>query len=93
LIEFTDAKVFKRTNRHLKDVEVIVLKGVFEGKTYNEIAQTSHYSAQYLQQDASPRLFQLLSRIFETNRYALIKTILQQYSNSAITEISEDERI
>jgi hypothetical protein len=98
LIKFTDAKLFKHTNRHLQDVEVIVLKGVLEGKTFEEMAQVSHYSVNYLRGDIGNKLFQILSITFGTREFSLKsrvleKVILEQYFSSLATKISEDESI
>jgi hypothetical protein len=93
LIEFIDIKVFEQTHRHLRDVEVIVLNGVFEDKTYNELAEVGHYSVNYLRGDVGAKLFQLLSKIFETHQFTLKKIILEQYFHSSVTQVSEDGSI
>jgi hypothetical protein len=84
LIEFIDVKVFEQKYRHLRDVEVIVLKGVFEAKTYDEIAQVGYYPVNYLRGNVGNKLFQLLSEIFETHQFTLKKIILEQYFHSSV---------
>lgn len=65
LVKFVDTKVFNKTQRHLRDVEVWVFEGAWVGKKYEEIAQTHNYTPQYLQQDIGPRFWKLLSDVFE----------------------------
>jgi WD40 repeat protein len=65
IIEFVDAEVFSKTQRHLRDVEVWVFKGAWTGKKYEEIAATHNYTPQYLQQDIGPRFWKLLSEVFD----------------------------
>jgi WD40 repeat protein len=65
IIEFVDAEVYSKTQRHLRDVEVWVFKGAWTGKKYEEIAETHNYTPQYLQQDIGPRFWRLLSEVFQ----------------------------
>lgn len=60
-----DSKVFQKTNRHLKEVENIVLHGAWQGKTYEQMEETCQYSLSYLKQAAGPRLWKLLSEILK----------------------------
>ncbi len=64
---WTDAKavakqvVFKKTGKHLSDVEMIVLQGSWEGKTYDEIARMCGYTPDYLNKDVGNKLWKKLS--------------------------------
>lgn len=60
-----DSKVFQKTNRHLKEVENILLHGAWQGKTYEQMEENCQYSLSYLKQAAGPRLWKLLSEILE----------------------------
>lgn len=63
IIEVVDAAVIAKTKRHLKDIEVAILQGSWQGKKYHEIAQAYGYTADYLKQDVGPKLWQLLSEV------------------------------
>ena len=65
IVKDIDTRVFKKTNRHLKEVESIVLQGAWQGKTYEQMEETCKYSLSYLKQAAGPRLWKLLSKVLE----------------------------
>ncbi|MBE9001855.1 AAA-like domain-containing protein [Nostoc sp. LEGE 12447] len=56
-----DDLVFKLTGRHLNDVEIKVLWGAYEGKTYNELAENLGFSVIYLSKDVGSPLWKKLS--------------------------------
>ncbi len=60
-LQILDAAIFSKINRHLKDVEIIVLKGSWQGLNYDEIASHEGYAAKYLRQDVGCKLWKLLS--------------------------------
>jgi AAA-like domain len=59
-----DAAVVAQTKRHLKDIEVTILRSSWQGKKYDEIAQIHGYTTEYLQHDVGPKLWQMLSAAF-----------------------------
>jgi hypothetical protein len=65
IVEVLDKKIFSQTQRHLKTVENIVLQGAWQGKTYEQMEKTCQYSLSYLKQAAGPKLWKLLSEIFQ----------------------------
>ncbi len=67
IVQAIDQRLFVKSGRHLKDVEKIVLRGAWEAKTYEQIADTCQYSITYIKQAAAPRLWKLLSDILEEN--------------------------
>ncbi|MBW4451028.1 MAG: AAA-like domain-containing protein [Spirirestis rafaelensis WJT71-NPBG6] len=62
-LEILDAVVFNQINRHLKDVEIIIIKGSWQGQSYDEIASNEGYAAKYLRQDVGFKLWKLLSEV------------------------------
>jgi hypothetical protein len=64
LVDFVNTAVFHETQRHLRDVEVWILEGAWNGQTYKDIAREHSYTSQYLSQDIGPRFWKLLSTIF-----------------------------
>ena len=65
VVKILDNRVFDKTNRHLKEVENILLRGAWQGKTYEQMEETCEYSLSYLKQAAGPRLWKLLSEVLQ----------------------------
>ncbi len=59
--------VFVKKDRHLKEVEKLVLQGAWSAKTYEQIAENCQYSLGYIKQAAAPRLWKLLSELLSEN--------------------------
>ena len=64
LFEIADRLAWQKTGKHLSDVEMIVLQGAWEGKTYEEMAQQASYTADYLNKDVGNKLWKKLSNVF-----------------------------
>ncbi|MFN6568295.1 AAA-like domain-containing protein [Dendronalium sp. ChiSLP03b] len=60
--QILDSAVVAQTKRHLKDIEVAILRSSWQGKKYDEIAQTHGYTTEYIQHDVGPKLWQMLSQ-------------------------------
>lgn len=93
-----DAVVFNKINRHLKDVEIIVLKGSWQGLNYEEIAANEGYAAKYLRQDVGFKLWKLLSEaigeeVNKTNFRAAIERSYFRDKNLLPTELNQDSCI
>lgn len=93
-----DAVVFNKINRHLKDVEIIVLKGSWQGLNYEEIATNVGYAAKYLRQDVGFKLWKLLSEalgeeVNKTNFRAAIERLYFRDKNILPTEVDRDSSI
>ena len=63
VFEMLNRQLVERENRPLTSAESIVLKGIWQGQTYVEIAQSESYSPGYLTTVVAPELFQRLSRL------------------------------
>ncbi|ODH02058.1 hypothetical protein A4S05_02635 [Nostoc sp. KVJ20] len=61
VITTIDNVLLTNTGQHLRDVEAIVLRGAWQAKTYEQIAETCQYSLGYIKQVAAPKLWKLLS--------------------------------
>jgi len=66
VLRFTDNLVFAKTGKHLADLEETVLRGVWQGKTYIQIAEESGYSEGYTR-DVTSKLFKVLSKLLREN--------------------------
>lgn len=64
VVEAVDAAVFAKSERHLSLVETVVLRGAWQGHTYEQTAKTCQYSLTYIKQAAGPKLWKLLSEVF-----------------------------
>ena len=53
--------VFEKQGRYLSKVEILVMKGVWDGIDYEGIANNSDYSLNYLQRHIAPSLWKTLS--------------------------------
>jgi WD40 repeat protein len=83
LIILVDAAVHENTKRHLKDTEVLVLRGSWGGQGYEAIAEAHHYTTQYLRQDVGPKLWKLLSQVIgEPVSKTSFRTALERYGRS-----------
>lgn len=61
--EATNLILLQATGKHLSDIEIKVLRGSWEGKTYDQIASYHGYSAEYLNKDIGNKLWSKLSEI------------------------------
>jgi WD40 repeat protein len=61
-IEAANAALFACFQRYLTDLEVLLLKGAWHNRTYEQIAESAGYSTGYLSRKAGPQLWQGLSQ-------------------------------
>jgi AAA-like domain len=90
-LKILDTAIFRKTNRHLKDVEIIVLQGSWQGMNYDEIANNQGYAAKYLRQDVGFKLWKLLSEalgeeVNKTNFRSAIERYNLDYRNISPTQ-------
>ena len=68
-IEFTWEKaqqiaeklVFRQTDKYLSDIETLILKGAWDNRTYEDIAEAEGYASSYLSKDVGNKLWGNLS--------------------------------
>jgi len=87
LLQFVDQVVQKQTGEHLDDLEKAILKGLWQGQTYNQIADESGYNSQNYIGDVSRKLFKILSKqlgedINKSNFCWTIERLANSYNNS-----------
>lgn len=61
--ETVDLLLLQTTGKHLSDIEIKVLQGSWEGKTYDKLAHFYGYSAEYLNKDIGNKLWRKISNI------------------------------
>jgi AAA-like domain len=82
-LHLVDRLCKQETQKHLSDVEILVLQGAWDGKTYDAIASEAHLTVKYVG-EVGGRLWQLLSLalaedVKKTNfRQALLRRWLQE---------------
>lgn len=88
-----DAAISAQAGRHLSAPEVTLLKGTWQGMTYEQMADNSQYSLNYLMRDIGPKFWRLLSsalgeEVSKTN----IRILLEQRAGQGATilEINSD---
>ncbi|MBP0029418.1 AAA family ATPase [Roseofilum sp. Guam] len=64
MLQFADRLVFDETGKHLDDIQKAVVKGVWQGKSYEEIAQECHRSESRVR-DVGYKLWRILSERLE----------------------------
>ncbi len=63
-LKLIDTAVFAKTDKHLSDPEVAILRGACLGMTYEQMAESSQYKVNYLMRDVGPKFWKLLSEAF-----------------------------
>lgn len=76
-LKVADQAVFAKTQRHLKNIEVVVLRGALLGQKYDKIAAECDYAPEYIKHDVGPKLWQILSaslgeKVSKTNLMAVL---------------------
>ena len=56
-----ESLVWQQTQKHLSDIEIVILQGAWEQKTYEEIAEDQGYTSSYLSKDVGNKLWNNLS--------------------------------
>ncbi|MBF2046351.1 MAG: AAA-like domain-containing protein [Elainella sp. C42_A2020_010] len=79
-IATADQALFDGLGRHLSDVETEILRGAWQGFTYDQIAEVSGYSDSYLRRDVGNKLWRSLSQALgETVSKTDFREALQRY--------------
>lgn len=92
-LKIADEAVFAKTARHLKNIEVAVLRGAWLGQRYDEIADSVGYTPEYIKHDVGPKLWQILSSSFgekvgKTNLMAVLAILANQTEKKPVSSES-----
>lgn len=79
LVEIVNRKLLESQNRPLNTTEILILRGIWQNQTYNQIAQEAGYSPGYFTNVVAPQLCQRLSsliskRVTKKNCRALLSS-------------------
>ena len=93
-LQTVDNIIFSHRGRHLKDIEIEIFRGAWEGQTYDEIARVTGYTHDYICKDIGCKLWKHLSialdeEVTKTNFKAAVKRKWQRncQANCDRTEI------
>ncbi|MEL6489752.1 MAG: DUF1822 family protein [Cyanobacteria bacterium J06634_6] len=64
-LRWVDTAVSTHTGHALREPEIVILRGTWRGLTYEQMASDSEYSTNYLMRDVAPKLWKLLSSVFD----------------------------
>ncbi|MFB2833062.1 AAA-like domain-containing protein [Floridanema evergladense] len=97
-LKIADTAVFAQTARHLKNIEVAVLRGALQGQKYDQIAQEYSYAPEYIKHDVGPKLWQILSsslgeKVSKTNLMAVLAQRADCVGQSVQRNEREQEKI
>jgi hypothetical protein len=79
-----DTLILKHTGKHLSDIEIDVLRGAWEGKSYEEIAEQLFRSVSYINKDVGYRLWKKLSEALgeEVTKKSFRQALKREWLNS-----------
>lgn len=93
-LKFLDNAVFEQESRHLSAPEVTILEGTWQGMTYEQMAEASQYSLNYLMRDIGPRFWRLLSEVMEVEvSKSNIRVVLERRSFFSTTSAKAEETV
>ena len=66
-LSFVNSIIVSKAKRKLRPPEITILQGTWQGMTYDQMADSSSYSANYLMRDIGPKFWKLLSEVLGEN--------------------------
>ena len=83
ILETVEDKLIDRQIHPLNSTEILILHGVWEYKTYNQIAMKAGYSPGYFTNVVAPELYQRLSKLLgQRVTKKNCRTLLETYANT-----------
>ena len=87
-LNFVNTALLRRANRRLSAPEIAILRGTWQGLTYDQMATNSDYSTNYLMRDIGPKFWRLLSEAFgEPVSKTNLRVVLQRLNQLETEEI------
>ena len=92
---FINTLLINKVGRELRSPEIVVFEGTWQGMTYEQMADSSTYSANYLMRDIAPKFWKLLSKLLgknvgKTNLRLVIKKIYHDSPTELIQSLKLD---
>ncbi|MEM7757964.1 MAG: DUF1822 family protein [Cyanobacteria bacterium P01_A01_bin.40] len=66
-LDYVNSVLRDKTGKELTKPEITIFKGSWQGMTYEQMANSSSYSTNYLMRDIAPKLWKTLSAVFQEN--------------------------
>ena len=87
-IQIANQLMYKKFQRNLTDVEIIILKGAWNKEEYDAIAAKHQYATSYISQDVAPKFWKYLTQsLGEKVRKSNFKEALKRYwSGQSVSE-------
>ena len=90
-LQTADDVIFRSKGRHLKDIETVIFCGAWRNETYDEIAEKTGYTRDYLTKDIGCKLWRYLSNalneeVAKTNFKAAIKREWQKNTQANLAQ-------
>jgi AAA-like domain len=78
-------------NRHLSDVEIMILEGAWNRLEYDQIAAQQQYATSYISQDVAPKLWKLLSEALgeKVKKSNFREALKRRWENQPLTSSHE----
>ena len=91
-LQIVDIAVMSKASRHLRNIEIKILRGVFLGQKYEQIAAENGYAPEYIKNDVGPKLWQILSSIWgeKVSKSNLMAVLAQRVFQGTKNQDSED---
>ncbi|NEP14664.1 MAG: diguanylate cyclase [Symploca sp. SIO2C1] len=82
-VQVADAALFNNSAKHLNNIELLVIRGTWQGKKYKDMAAELGYNTEYLKNNVGPKLWKLLSQSLgeKVSKNNLV-AVLTQYAAS-----------
>jgi len=92
--QVADTAVFAKKGIHLTDIQKTILKGAWQGYTYEEIADIEGYSDKYLKRDVGPRLWKILSEALgEKVSKKNFRTAIQRRLDATTSQLHQETTV
>ena len=86
LLEIIDRQLVKNQDRPLNSTQIVILRGIWQYKTYNQIAIEADYSPGYFTTVVAPELYHRLSKLIgQRVTKKNCRSLLESYAASNIT--------
>jgi HEAT repeat protein len=93
-LQVSENKVYAKEKRSLRDVEILVFKGAWNGLSYEEMQSDAQYSLNYLKGDVGTNLWKTLSEAFgekvgKSNLRAIIERTVDQEGSQSLALVPQ----
>ena len=93
-LEYVNQVLVNGVGRSLRPPEITVFCGTWQGITYEQMADSSSYSANYLMRDIAPKFWKLLTTVFERNiGKSNLKIQLCKLYDSSQVDLEADSKV